>query len=164
MSTQQLGKIGLVLLAVYLVVSSLSSIPSSVGQIWSLGIGSAGEAATSLAFMLLLFILLALLPGLWIISRRDRLAKAWFVDDGDSQVSVEPQTLLAVGLVLIGVSTLIAGLVTGAVAVSQFGISMAGRMAGSRTMPVSTFVQAGVHLVLGVALIRGSKPLSARFS
>ncbi len=47
MSTQQLGKIGLVFLAVYLVVSSLSSIPSSMGQIWSLGIGSAGEAATA---------------------------------------------------------------------------------------------------------------------
>ena len=148
------------LLAVYLVVSSLSSIPSSMGQIGSLGIGSAGEAATGLAIMLLLVVLLALLPALWIISRRDRLAKAWFVDDRDSQVSVEPRPLLAVGLVLMGVSTLIAGLVTGAVAVSQFGISMA----GSTTMPVSTFVQAGVHLVLGVALIRGSKPLSARLS
>ena len=158
MSTQQLGKIGLVLLAVYLVVSSLSSIPSSMGQIWSLGIGSAEEAATALAIILLLVVLFALLPGLWIISRRDRLAKAWFVDDRDSQVSVEPQPLLAVGLVLIGVSTLIAGLVPGAVAVSQIPIT------GSTTIAVSTFVQAGVHLVLGVALIRGSKPLSARFS
>jgi len=158
MSTQQLGKIGLVFLAVYLVVSSLSSIPSAMGQILSLGIASAEEAAMALAIILLLVVLFALLPGLWIISRRDRLAKAWFVDDRDSQVSVEPQPLLAVGLVLIGVSTLIAGLVTGAVAVSQIPIT------GSTTIAVSTFVQAGVHLVLGVALIRGSKPLSARFS
>ncbi len=158
MSTQQLGKIGLVFLAVYLVVSSLSSIPSAMGQILSLGIASAEEAAMALAIILLLVVLFALLPGLWIISRRDRLAKAWFVDDRDSQVSVEPQPLLAVGLVLIGVSTLIAGLVTGAVAVSQIPIT------GSTTIAVSTFVQAGVHLVLGVALIRGSKPLSARLS
>ena len=161
MSTQQLGKIGLVFLAVYLVVSSLSSIPSAMGQILSLGIASAEEAAMALAIILLLVVLFALLPGLWIISRRDRLAKAWFVDDGDSQVSVEPQTLLAVGLVLIGVSTLIAGLVTGAVAV--IAVSQIPRT-GSTTIAVSTFVQAGVHLVLGVALIRGSKPLSARFS
>ncbi len=158
MSTQQLGKIGLVLLAVYLLVSSLSSIPSSMGQILSLRIGNAGEAVTDLAIILLLVVLFALLPGLWIISRRDRLAKAWFVDDRDSQVSVEPQTLLAVGLVLIGVSTLIVGLVGGAVAVSQIPI------AGSTTIAVGAFVQAGVQLVLGVALIRGSKPLSARFS
>ena len=161
MSTQQLGKIGLVFLAVYLVVSSLSSIPSAMGQILSLGIASAEEAAMALAIILLLVVLFALLPGLWIISRRDRLAKAWFVDDRDSQVSVEPQPLLAVGLVLIGVSTLIAGLVTGAVAV--IAVSQIPRT-GSTTIAVSTFVQAGVHLVLGVALIRGSKPLSARFS
>ena len=164
MSTQQLGKIGLVFLAVYLVVSSLSSIPSAMGQILSLGIASAEEAAMALAIMLLLVVLFALLPGLWIISRRDRLAKAWFVDDRDSQVSVEPQTLLAVGLVLIGVSTVIAGLVSGVFAMSQFGITMAGSMAGSTTIAVSRSVQAGVQLVLGVALIRGSKPLSARFS
>ena len=161
MSTQQLGKIGLVFLAVYLVVSSLSSIPSAMGQILSLGIASAEEAAMALAIMLLLFVLFALLPGLWIISRRDRLAKAWFLDDRDSRISVEPQTLLAVGLVLMGVSTLIAGLVTGAVAV--IAVSQIPRT-GSTTIAVSTFVQAGVHLVLGVALIRGSKPLSARFS
>ena len=162
MSTQQLGKIGLVFLAVYLVVSSLSSIPSAMGQILSLGIASAEEAAMALAIMLLLFVLFALLPGLWIISRRDRLAKAWFLDDRDSRISVEPQTLLAVGLVLMGVSTLIAGLVRGAVAVSTMAVSTT--IAGTATIAVGSFVAAVVQIVLGVALIRGSKPLSARFS
>ena len=161
MSTQQLGKIGLVFLAVYLVVSSLSSIPSAMGQILSLGIASAEEAAMALAIMLLLFVLFALLPGLWIISRRDRLAKAWFLDDRDSRISVEPQTLLAVGLVLMGVSTLIAGLVR-AVAVSTMAVSTT--IAGTATIAVGSFVAAVVQIVLGVALIRGSKPLSARFS
>ena len=94
MSTQQLGKIGLVFLAIYLVVSSLSGIPLSMGQIWSLRIGNATGAVTTIVIMLLLFVLFALLPGLWIISRRDRLAKAWFLDDRDSRISVEPQTLL----------------------------------------------------------------------
>ena len=159
MSTRQLGKVGLVFLAVYLVVSSLSSIPSSMGRVWRIsGIGSTGEVVADLGFVLLLFVLLALLPGLWIISRRDRLAKAWFADDRDSQVSVEPQTLLAVGLVLIGVSTLVAGMVEGAVAVSQYWAL------DSWTPPVITSVGGGVRLVLGVALIRGSKPLSARLS
>ena len=161
MSTQQLGKIGLVFLAVYLVVSSLSSIPSAMGQILSLGIASAEEAAMALAIMLLLFVLFALLPGLWIISRRDRLAKAWFLDDRDSRISVEPQTLLAVGLVLMGVSTLIAGLVR-FVAVSTMAVSTT--IAGTAPIAVGSFVAAVVQIVLGVALIRGSKPLSARFS
>ena len=161
MSTQQLGKIGLVFLAVYLVVSSLSSIPSAMGQILSLGIASAEEAAMALAIMLLLFVLFALLPGLWIISRRDRLAKAWFLDDRDSRISVEPQTLLAVGLVLMGVSTLIVGLLR-AVAVSTMAVSTT--IAGTATIAVGSFVAAVVQIVLGVALIRGSKPLSARFS
>ncbi len=164
MSTRQLGKIGLVFLGIYLVVSSLSSIPSNMGQIWFLGSRGAGEAVTLLAINLLLIVLFGLLPGLWIISRRDRLAKAWFVDDRDSQISVEPQTLLAVGLVLIGVSTLIAGLVRGAVAVSQIPITSQIQITGSTTIAVGAFVQAGVQLVLGAALIRGSKPLSARFS
>ncbi len=161
MSTQQLGKIGLVFLAIYLVVSSLSGIPVSMGQIWSLRIGNATGAVITIVIMLLLFVLFALLPGLWIISRRDRLAKAWFLDDRDSRISVEPQTLLAVGLVLMGVSTLIAGLVR-FVAVSTMAVSTT--IAGTAPIAVGSFVAAVVQIVLGAALIRGSKPLSARFS
>ena len=162
MSTQQLGKIGIVCLAIFLVVSSLSGIPLAMGQMWSFRVPNATAAVTTIVFMLLSVVLFALLPALLIISQRDRLAKALFLDDLDSQISVEPQTLLAVGLVLMGVSTLIAGLVRGFVAVSTMAVSTT--IAGTAPIAVGSFVAAVVQIVLGAALIRGSKPLSARFS
>ena len=160
MSTQQLGKIGLVFLAIYLVVSSLSGIPLAMGQMWSFRVPNATGAVTTIVFMLLSVVLFALLPALLIISQRDRLAKALFLDDRDSQISVEPQTLLAVGLVLMGVSTLIAGLVR-AVAVSTMAVSTT--IAGTATIAAGSFVAAVVQIVLGVAPIRGSNPPPSRF-
>jgi hypothetical protein len=56
------------------------------------------------------FVLFALLPGAFIISRRDWLTDVLFAGDWDSHLSIEPKALLAVGLVLIGISTLIPGL------------------------------------------------------
>ena len=158
MSTRQLGKIGLVLLGVYLVVSSLSSVILNLGRMAIPGSGvSAGEFAAFLMLNLVLIVIFAVLPAAWIILRRDRLANAWFVEDRHSQTSVEPQTLLAVGLVLIGVSTLIAGLVRLPLAAGQYFAQGAMAAAG-------TSLQAGVHLALGVGLIRGSKSLAAKLS
>ena len=159
MNTRQLGKIGLVFLGVYLVVSSLSAIPSSVGGLWMAGFEPTGsDIAEALIITLGVFVLFALLPGLWIISRRDRLAHSWFADHPDSQTSIEPQTLLAVGLVLIGVTTLIAGLTLVPRALMQ----ISGLLGGGKAA-VGTSVEAGVHLALGIVLIRASKPLSAKF-
>ena len=163
MSTQQLGKIGIVCLAIFLVVSSLSGIPLAMGQMWSFRVPNATAAVTTIVFMLLPVVLFALLPALLIISQRDRLAKALFLDDRDSQISVEPQTLLAVGLVLMGVSTLIAGLARGVVAVSTMAV-VSTTIAGTAPIAVGSFVAAVVQIVIGAALIRGSKPLSARLS
>ena len=156
MSTRQLGKMGLVLLGVYLVVSSLSSVILNLGRMAMSGV-SAGGLAVFLMLNLVLIVIFAVLPAAWIILRRDRLANAWFVEDRHSQTSVEPQTLLAVGLVLIGVSTLIAGLVRLPLAAGQYFAQGAMAAAG-------TSLQAGVQLALGVGLIRGSKSLAAKLS
>ena len=158
MSTRQLGKIGLVLLGVYLVVSSLLGVILNLGRMGIPGSGvSAGEIAAFLMLMLVLIVIFAVLPAGWIILRRDRLANAWFVEDRHSQTFVEPQTLLAVGLVLIGVSTLITGLVRLPLAASQYFVQGAMAAAGIS-------LQAGVQLALGVGLIRGSKSLAAKLS
>lgn len=158
MSTRQLGKIGLVLLGVYLVVSSLSGVILNLGRMGIPGSGvSAGEIAAFLMLMLVITVIFAVLPAAWIILRRDRLANAWFVEDRHSQTLVEPQTLLAVGLVLIGVSTLITGLVRLPLAASQYFVQGAMAAAGIS-------LQAGVQLALGVGLIRGSKSLAAKLS
>jgi len=155
-NTRQLGRVGLVFLGVYLVVSSLATFPASMRVFWVLGFPPAGEIAESLMWSLGVFALTVLLPGAFIISRREWLADVLFAGDWDSHLSIEPKALLAVGLVLIVISTLIPGLIRAPLVVMQvFG-------GGGLEATVGPSVEVGVRIALGVVLIGASKPLAAK--
>ena len=102
------------------------------------------------------FVLFALLPGAFIISRREWLTDVLFDGDWDSHLSIEPKALLAVGLVLIGISTLIPGLIRAPLLVIRvIGV-------GGLEATVGLSVEVGVRIALGVVLIGVSKPLAAK--
>ena len=122
----------------------------------------------SLALLTLIALLVfGFLPAYWVISRRHQLARAWFADEAStSGVFIEPQALLTVGLVLLGVGTILAGLAGVPVAAIQ--LYMAGSAAKIPSElwsgGIGSSLRAGVQLVLGVVLLRQARAISARFT
>jgi hypothetical protein len=115
MSANTCARTGLFLLGAYLIVSSLANAtglftqqPLIVKEGGSLP--DFGMLAGDLVAGVVVVTVFGLVPGSWLIVKRERIADRWFPEsDAQARLTLEPSTLYAIGLALLGAYFAIAG-------------------------------------------------------
>jgi hypothetical protein len=168
MSGYQLGRVGLVLLALHLAVQSLS------GVISSLATSSRGAAvvldpewvAISVAIAVVVVLIAGAIPAAILIANREALSRRWFGGNAEPQESIASGDLFRVGLVLLAV----AGIWEGAVGLGSAGMLSASLRSGSESQLErgtgtvdGLLFRSAANLAVGALLIWVSKPLSKRW-
>ena len=168
MSGYQLGRVGIVLLALYVLMQALLGAISIV-TISSRSAAPAVDAesvALSVATFLVVVLLIGALPATILIANRDALSRRWFGVDAESEVSITSKDLFKVGLVLLAV----AGIWEGVVGLGSAGMlsaslrsAPASQLEGAAGTVSSTVFRSASNVALGMLLLWIAKPLSNRW-
>jgi hypothetical protein len=170
MSSYELGRVGIVLLALYLVLEVFSGVipilgtvaqSAQAGDVFSL------QAALTTGVMIAGVMIVGAIPAAVLIANRDRLARRWFSDGGGEPIAAQPAEFAQVGLVLLGISAALAGaagVISVLVAWAAVPSSAEGAIPGEGAIIGRLSVQSAVELAAGAALVRYARPLSERWA
>jgi preprotein translocase subunit Sec61beta len=160
---KRIGSLALVLIGIWVLTQALLLLayPLNVALY-----GSGGGVRRLVAVPVSLVPALAVaLLGVWLIARRRQLSARWFDDDGP-EVRLDGRSLLRAGLVLIGVSAIVAGIMALLNAAMRFVLFVEppaefGTEEALRGLAPELAVGAA-GIVVGLLLIAVSRPLSRR--
>jgi preprotein translocase subunit Sec61beta len=160
---KRIGSLALVLIGIWVLTQALLLL----GYPLNLALyGSGGDVRRLVAVPVSLLPALAIaLLGVWLIARRRQLSARWFDDDGP-EVRLDGRSLLRVGLLLIGVSAFVAGVMALLSAGMRFVLYAeppAELGAGEVLRGLAPELVVGAAgIVIGLLLIVAARPLSRR--
>ncbi len=160
MSEFQLGRVGIVLLGLYILVKALLGAAQVGGRLIERGLTDVAVASALTSTLLV-----GLLPAVVLIANRTRFARWWFAES-PSGAALSARDLLRVGLILIAIGGIwdgVVGLVSSGALFATIGLSSAAAEETAHsfasTLPMNT-ARAATSLVMGVLLLRFARPLS----
>jgi hypothetical protein len=161
---RRIGSVALVLTGIWVLTQALLLLSFPVNLLL---FGSGGEVRRLVAVPVALLPALATaLLGVWLIVRRRQLSARWFDDDGPA-VRLDGLSLLRAGLLLIGVSVLLGGVMALFSAGARFALYDVEPAydigAGEALRELAPeFAVGGAGIAVGLLLIAVSRPLSRR--
>jgi hypothetical protein len=170
MSGFELGRVGVVLLALYIALQALVGGSEFVASRAFPDFADAQALAFSIAAWFAAVVLLGLLPAAILVVNRDRLSQRWFGGPSDGTMQMSAGELLQVGLVVMAVGGLWEGIV-GLANASMLWVSLQSLLSGGReemadklrTTLGSNTTRSAANLVLGTSLLWLAKPLARRW-
>ncbi|MGH9884854.1 MAG: hypothetical protein ACREBE_04970 [bacterium] len=159
MSEFQLGRMGIVLVGLYVLLQVLTGLPEFVMR----GSSAFNADPQALAVVIGVWFAGTLLAGIApaiLIWKRDALSRHWFGGEDATGASIHPRDLLRVALVLMAVAAVFEGTI-GLLTAAGVWSSM-DSMSEAADLKAST-VQSAAKFVLGLLVFRLATPLSQRW-